>query len=262
MQLKEIAVSSINPPAAAIRSVVDEDKFADLVQSISDLGVIQPIRLKPDGDRFQIVAGHRRFLAATSLNLKKIPAIIEELDDLAAEKMKIDENLIREDVNPIDLAYYYADLKERFNLTDEKMGEMIGRGKTIVSRIRNLVNLPDNLQAAVREGKIHWTSATELNRIDNESVRDYYLHIAVENGATQPVVTKWVHEYLKSKQTPQSAQEFEDSPADVDVIRAQVIADRYKCFACGAGPKEAPLDMVHVCYSCKAALEAELRRNS
>lgn len=127
-QLKEIAVDKIKIAPRQPRQIFDPEKLAELAESIKELGVIQPVVVRPDQDGgYELIAGERRWRACKMLGHKTIPAVIKDYHDLEATAVALIENIQRENLNPLEEALAYQQLMEEFNLTQEEVSERVSR---------------------------------------------------------------------------------------------------------------------------------------
>lgn len=149
-----IALALIDPNPFQPRRSFDEEQMAELVQSIRQHGVVQPVVLRQRGTRYQLVAGERRCRAARQAGLREIPAVVRELDDEQLMELAIVENLQREDLNPIEEAQAYAQLMERLGLTQEQVAERVGRSRPHIANTVRLLQLPRVLQEYVSRGTL------------------------------------------------------------------------------------------------------------
>lgn len=155
--VSEFALEAIRPNPSQPRRTFEEDELADLAQSIATRGVLQPILLRPDPeapDRYQIVAGERRWRAAKRAGLATIPAIVREVDELALLEVGIIENVQRTDLNPIEEAEAYGALMKRFGRTQESLAESVGKSRVHISNTIRLLNLPESAREHLRAGRI------------------------------------------------------------------------------------------------------------
>lgn len=154
-KLLELDIDLIVRDEEQPRKEFGEAGLMELANSIKQHGVLQPIVVTkvqtPEGERYQIVAGERRWRASKLAELKKIPAIVRTLSDQNRLEMAIIENAQREDLNPIELATAYAKLKAQFNLTPDQIGERVGKkGATVINTMR-LLKLPEEAKRAMQE---------------------------------------------------------------------------------------------------------------
>lgn len=152
---QEIALDLIRPNPNQPRRRFDEEDLAELAASIAAQGVLQPILLRPLGeDRFEIVAGERRWRAAQRAGLHAIPALVRSFDDVQVAEIALIENVQRADLNAIEEARGYQQLIERFGRTQASVAEAVGKSRAHVANLLRLLALPEAVQALVRDGAL------------------------------------------------------------------------------------------------------------
>jgi ParB family chromosome partitioning protein len=153
--LAEIPVSAIEPNPAQPRSHFDEEMLASLAASIREVGVLQPILVRPlENGRYQLVAGERRWRAAKRVGLPTVPALIRTVPDESSLEHALVENLHRQDLNPLEEAAAYQQLVEGFGLTHDEVAARVGRSRAAVSNTLRLFQLPPAIQRMVMDGAI------------------------------------------------------------------------------------------------------------
>lgn len=153
----EIRIDDIRANPAQPRRTFNENELDELAASIRQRGVLQPILVRPDPDapnRYQIVAGERRWRAAQRAGLDVIPAVVKELDELALLEIGIVENVQRSDLNPIEEAEAYGALMQRFGRTQESLAESVGKSRAHIANTVRLLNLPESGREHLRHGRI------------------------------------------------------------------------------------------------------------
>ena len=171
--INEIALDQIEPNPNQPRSLFDEDALNDLAQSIREVGIIQPITLRQVADnRFQIIAGERRWRASQRAGLKTIPAYIRTIkDEKNLMEMALTENIQREDLNPIEVALAYQHLLEAPGMTQEMVSERVGKSRAAVANILRLLKLPAQVQLALRNKELDMGHARALLALDDPSLQ-------------------------------------------------------------------------------------------
>ena len=157
LRRRVIGIEQLVPAANQPRRNFNEESIRHLADSIAAHGVLQPllVRAKPDEDgKYEIIAGERRWRAAQLAQVHEIPAIVHDLDDQSALEIALIENLQREDLNPLDEAAGYQRLMEQFGHTQDKLAASIGRSRSHIANMLRLLNLPEGVQAYVRDGKL------------------------------------------------------------------------------------------------------------
>ncbi|MBR5311713.1 MAG: ParB/RepB/Spo0J family partition protein [Clostridia bacterium] len=147
-----VSVSLIDPKMDQPRRTFDSESLAGLADSISANGVLQPILVRKTDDRYEIIAGERRFRASKLAGLSEIPVIVLEADDLAAAKFALIENLQREDLNPYEEARAYSMLMKEYRLSQEEISVQIGKSRSAIANSLRLLDLPDEIVRMLVEG--------------------------------------------------------------------------------------------------------------
>ncbi|ADQ81300.1 ParB/RepB/Spo0J family partition protein [Riemerella anatipestifer] len=150
----EINIEDIYPNPNQPRTYFDEDALNQLAQSIKNLGVIQPITLRKDGARFEIISGERRYRASQIAGLKTIPAYIRLVNDQELLEMALVENIQREDLDAIEIALTYQRLLEEIGMTQENLSQRIGKERSTITNYIRLLRLSPEVQGAIRTGAI------------------------------------------------------------------------------------------------------------
>ena len=132
----------------------DDTALAELSMSIREKGVIQPLIVRPKGDVFEIVAGERRWRAAQRAQVHEVPVIVREFTDTEVLEVGIIENIQRADLNPVEEAMGYRALIERFGHTQEQLSQAMGKSRSHIANLMRLLNLPEEVQTLLREGKL------------------------------------------------------------------------------------------------------------
>ena len=167
-QMAEIAISAIIPNPTQPRTQFDDEALQELASSIRQLGVIQPITVKKQGEQYIIISGERRWRASQIVGLETLPAYIREADDENLHAMALVENIQRQDLNAIEIALCMQRLIDECGLTQEAMAEKVGKKRSTVSNYMRLLNLPNEVQLALKEGLITMGHAKAIAGIDAE----------------------------------------------------------------------------------------------
>ena len=146
-RLDEIPVGSISPNPNQPRVHFDEESLAELAASVREIGVLQPILVRPVGDgQYELIAGERRWRAARRAGLAVVPAIIRTTDDLGSVERALVENLHRQDLTPLEEASAYQQLVEDFSMTHEQVASRVGKSRSAVTNTLRLLTLPAAIQ--------------------------------------------------------------------------------------------------------------------
>jgi ParB family chromosome partitioning protein len=162
-----VNLEQIKPNPFQPREDFDSQGLEELVQSIKEKGVIQPLLVRRKGENYELIAGERRWRAANLLNLKEIPVIIKEIEDRDSLELSLIENLQRQDLNPIEEARAYRYLIDKFGLTQERISEILGKARVTVTNILRLLRLPQEIQDQIKKGQISFAHGRALLEIEN-----------------------------------------------------------------------------------------------
>jgi len=154
-ELRDLAVEVIEPNQRQPRRDFDENALVALAESIRARGVLQPVLVRPKaGGRYELVAGERRWRAATLAGLETVPAVVRSQDDAESLELALIENMAREDLNPLDEARAVAALVEELGLSREEVGRRVGRSRVAVSNLLRLLDLPDDVLDLLASGAL------------------------------------------------------------------------------------------------------------
>jgi ParB family chromosome partitioning protein len=194
-----IMIDDIEPNPFQPRENFDDQKLADLASSIKRNGVLQPIILRRIGDKYQIVAGERRWRAAQKAELMSIPAIVRDASDEDMLTLALIENLQRQDLNPIEEATAYQDLIERYDLTQDHLALYIGKDRSTIANTLRLLALPADIQAHVSRGTLSMGHARALLSLPTpEAQRDLCGRI-VDEGLSVRQVERLIKAGLRAR---------------------------------------------------------------
>ena len=168
-EMAEIRLSDIVPNPTQPRTEFDEEALEELADSIRQLGLIQPITVKRDGSKYIIISGERRWRASERAGLESVPAYIREVDDTTLHAMALVENIQREDLNAIEISLGMQRLVEECGLTQEALAERLGKKRSTVANYLRLLNLPDEIQFAIKGGLISMGHAKAIASVESKS---------------------------------------------------------------------------------------------
>lgn len=201
-ELRYIKLSDIEPNPDQPRRVFDEDALDELAASVKEHGVVQPIVVTPSKNGFVIVAGERRWRAANMAELKKIPAIVRTMSAQHKLEMALIENLMREDLNPLEIGMSYLKLMNQFNMSTVDIGKRIGRSHSMISNHIRLLKLPDFLKNALADGDITEGHARQLLVLgEDKSAQRYVLEKIKKDGWSVRKTEAYVIGYRSEKDT-------------------------------------------------------------
>ncbi len=210
--VREVATSSVVASPWQPRSVFDSAALTELVESVKVHGILQPLLVREVGSKFELIAGERRLRAAQAALLKKVPIIVIEASDEKALEIALIENLQREDLNPIEEAEGYALLQKKFNLTQEKVAEQVGKARASVANALRLLELSDGIRKYVAEGLLSVGHAKVLLSVDSEKEKELLAKRCIKEGITVRALEKIVKKLGSPPKKPRA--EKADLPGD------------------------------------------------
>lgn len=214
-QLRDLPVDLIQRGKYQPRRDMDPQALEELAQSIRAQGVMQPIIVRPiDADRYEIIAGERRWRAAQQAGLDHIPVVIREVSDEAAIAMALIENIQREDLNPIEEAIALQRLQEEFDLTQQQVADAVGKSRVTITNLLRLMALPDDVKLLLERGDLEMGHARALLGLPAEQQTDAARQV-VAKGLTVRQTEALVRQLLNPRR------EAGDTRRDPDIDRLQ-----------------------------------------
>lgn len=182
--LADIPVADITPNPNQPRVLFDEESLAELTASIQQIGVLQPVLVRPapTGTGYELIAGERRWRAAGRAGLATIPAVIRATDDMASVEQALIENLHRQDLTALEEAAAYQQLIEDFELTHEQVAERVGKSRSAVTNILRLLGLPPTIQHLLADGKLSAGHARALLATPDRPLQEQLARASVAEG--------------------------------------------------------------------------------
>jgi ParB family transcriptional regulator, chromosome partitioning protein len=251
-EFKEIPVGLIDDPELPSRTQMDDEKMSELVASIRANGLLQPIMVYRQGERFRVIAGHRRLIACARAGLAVMPAIIYPSADAGHIARQYAENRFREDLNPGDEAILFAELLERdcngdvdtlAARLDEKRAYVEGR----------LILLRDaEILAAVQSGQLPKIGvALELLKLPDPNIRRVFLDAAIRGGATVTLAARWVAEWKEAQRSESGGGELAAAAPSPNV---QPNLDYFRCVVCRKSDNVHLMQPLQIHTHCKLAI--------
>jgi len=198
-ELKEIELSLIDDPKRDIREYIDNEGIQELATSIASIGLIQPIAVFKNGDRYEVIIGHRRYLACKLLKMGRIPAVIREVEPHEIDVMKLDENVFREDVSAVQIASYIYRIQQDKEMSTMEIARYLGKTSQWVNSMLRLIDIDEYTKTAVDQGDISYSGALELQKVEDIMYRRVLTEAAVRGGAHTRVIKNWVTDYRQNK---------------------------------------------------------------
>ena len=223
----EIALDKIERNPNQTRTTFDEEKLAELAQSISATGVVQPVTVRElPGGRYQLIMGERRWRASQIAGKTTVPAIVRQVSDEQAMEMTIVENLQRADLNPMEQARAYERLSREFKLTQEQMAQRTGKDRASVGNFLRLLKLPDIIQRYVEDGTLTFGHARALLALETPE----QMYAATNRITALSLSVRQTESYIQGLINPESKAKGKEKAAastqDPNVREAQHMLQR------------------------------------
>lgn len=250
--ISEVAISQIEANPNQPRREFDEKALEELAESIRNFGIIQPITLrKLSDDRYQIIAGERRWRASQMAGLQRVPAYIRTADDENMMQMALVENIQREELNPIEVALAYQHLIERYNLKQEELSEKIGKNRATIANTLRLLKLPAQVQMAIKNRQIDKGHARALLSLADPAMQVKFFKEVVEKGYSVRQIEEMVSQINAGEAVKSGKRTLQDKkvllPEEFKVLKTR-LSDFFKtkvqmtCSQQGKGKISIPFD--------------------
>lgn len=246
MEVKTIKIEEIETGINDLRAEYDDESMNDLIVSVKRLGLINPITVRKDNEKYIVVAGHRRTYACRKAGLKEIPVVITDKDDRDIKEIAFAENLFRSDLTPLELAYGMAELIQKDTMSIEQIARSFGKSISWVKMQLSILTWPEDVQATVHQGLLNFSTAQNLAFVEDNQYRDFLIRNAIENGATARTTAAWLQAW-KANLTPEEAVETEPQKVDNSTPPVLPVAP---CIGCGTINRSDGMCMVLLCTNC------------
>ena len=255
-QLKELSIDQVRDPLAPARGADGFGDLDSLAQSISQVGVIEPLVVARRDGHYEVVAGHRRLLASRRAGLATVPCVIHDTFKAAEEAVMLHENIHRQDLNPVDEARFFSRLLDRVDGDTERLADLVRERRDYVEQRLGLLHGDGDVLAALERGDVSIGVAAELNQYEHAPTRRSHLDLAVQGGASTALVRGWRKEANRFHQLQQTR---EDQPAAiVDPTPAPADTNPFRCYFCGSTESVESMEQVYIHKPCKGLLKSAL----
>lgn len=211
----EIAIEDIYPNGSQPRTFFDEKALNDLAESIKSLGIIQPITVRKDGQKFEIISGERRYRASKIAGKETIPAYIRLVNDQELLEMALVENIQREDLDPIEVALTYQRLLDEVGMTQENLSQRVGKERSTITNSIRLLRLSPDIQKGIRSGQISAGHGRAMMGLDSEEKR-------------QILFDRIIKEQLNVRQAERLAGLMKNDDGATKITKQAVIPNHFK----------------------------------
>jgi len=236
----------IQDPESPLRLAPDDPEIVDLAESISRIGLINPIRVKKVEDHYEVIAGHRRLLACRLIEKSPVECMLSTdhgQDDL---ETSIAENVARLDLSPIEEAVAVEDLRVQKNYGRRTVAKILGKSEAWVQQRIDLLKLPDDLKEAVHSKGLAIQTAFRLSEVDDPETRAKWIHDVLKNGVSARTVVLWVNSYKLAK--------AQQASVDLDNLDIEDDSEPYvakgECFVCNEKVPYEKMKNILLCPHC------------
>lgn len=250
-ELKEVDIDLIDEPEAPARLDPQDDEIYELAESIAEIGLINPLTVKPkENGRYEIIAGHRRYLACKLAGLKKVPVIVSDKAEERAAEIMLTENVARKNMSPIEEAAMLKELSDLKGYGIGALARITGKSKSWVRERLDLLFLKPELQKALHEGKINIKQAKILDKVEEDDIRARWLKEAIAGHATANTLEMWYRSYLADKEYIEDAEKYLDELRE----ERKFEPPKGQCYICGERLEYDRLVSIIICKKCKFEL--------
>ena len=239
-------LAEIDIPDQIDRMEIDHDYIKELAESIREQGLLQPILLRSNGNRYELIAGHRRLLAHKVLGLTSIESIARKMTDAEAILARAVENLQRVDLTVVEEARVYQAMHVRLGMSFDEIGKKLGKSPGLVRRKYSLLEMHPKLIEAMHKKQIIYSVAEELQKLPDEAAILYYLGYCIDHGVTMGVVRQWVSDELAKVRT----RELEIAGARGEAIIPKSTPVYVPCDLCQSAMRIGDEVIIRACTEC------------
>lgn len=245
--VEKLDLREIDPPREADRASIDPDEVKELAENIKTVGLLNPLVVVKRGERYEVVAGHRRFLAVGLLGWHRVECNVMEGDGDAVLRARFSENVQRAELSPFEEGYALAKMRERFGMSVAQLGEAVGKSVGWVQLRLTCQAWPEDLARAVHERKLSLNAAMHLSYIEDDAERSRLVRYGVESGLTVDTAKAWVHQWRLTKCAVDTSLPVVAAPAG----SSQPIIVRYPCAICNGETRPEEIRILRVCVGCE-----------
>ena len=197
-----VSTDLIDDPERPMRTDITPASVEDLVLSIKQVGIIEPLIIKPKNNRYEVIAGHRRLVACKLAKLLQVPCYIRKASNEETEMLKIHENLYRAEISPAEEAIHFSYLIDKQKMTPLKISQLIQKSSSYVMDRLAILEYPGFLKEAMVNGEISFAVAREFARFGDLKQMQSAVYYARRSGMTSDMARKWVKDFQRTKEDP------------------------------------------------------------
>ena len=218
--VKVVPVTAVSPNPHQPRNNMDEQKLAELAESIKEHGLIQPLIVTQADKGYTLIAGERRWRACELAGLQEVPVVVKEATPQEMLELAIIENVQRADLNPLEEAYAYQQLADDFGFTHEQIAQRMGKGRTTITNLIRLLGLPENIQQAVADGRISGAHGRALLPLPNATMQTNVMNDILKFNLSVRQVEARVTNLMVAKK-PKSKPRRPGLPVELEALQTQ-----------------------------------------
>jgi len=245
-KIKHIRLDKIQPPEFDARLTPNPEADDDLLSSIKEMGILEPLIVKEVPDGYEIIAGNRRFTQAGRAGFPAVPCIVEKVTGAQSDKIQLHENLKRLNPSHVDQAYAFAHLIKKYEMTETQVANLIHRSIGYVSQHLSLLQTDEVILSAVQNGRINFSIARELIACQDSDERKRLCEYIEKTGASVDIVKQWVRESNRETENIEHDHKLE--------IQNNPIMEReiphYPCSVCTTLTKYDEIKTIRMCPGC------------
>jgi ParB family chromosome partitioning protein len=220
-ELRELPIAQVRPNAYQPRTEFDEDALEALTASVLELGVLQPVLVRPMGDHFELIAGERRWRAAQLAGLDTIPAVVRDVTDTTSLEQALVENLQRQDLTALEEAAAYAQLADEFGLSQDDIARRVGRSRSAVANTLRLLQLPPSVARLVNERALSAGHARTLLGLDDPAALEALAQRIVAEGLSVRATEQAVKDLQAAATEPEPAPPAPTEPRSASLLELE-----------------------------------------
>ncbi len=226
LRIEKVSVSQLQPGQYQPRQQFNDESLQELADSIKVQGIVQPIIVRPIGaDKYEIIAGERRWRASKLAGLDKVPVVIRQADSQATLAMALIENIQREDLNPIETAIGLKRLLQEFDLTQQSVADAVGRSRAAVSNLLRLLKLPQDIQTNLHDGLLSMGHARAIISLP-EIVQKDLANKAIDKGWSVREIEEAAQQFLVPKKLINAAKKKAVPGFDEVMLRQAALSEK------------------------------------
>lgn len=243
---KLLSTDLIDDPEQPMRTDMTPATVEDLVLSIKQVGIIEPLVVKPKNARYEVIAGHRRLYASKLARVPEVPCYVRPANNEQTEMLKIHENLYRAEIKPADEAKHYDYLIQKHGMTPTKISQMVGKALSYVTDRLNILEYPSFLREALDNKEISFSVAREFRMFDDLKQMQIAVFYAKRGGMTTELARKWVQDHKRSQETPT----LQETPPTNGYTEPEPVEHTAYCVYCQGGLRLVDAEVVYMHTKC------------